>query len=129
MSEIGNTTHWTERSPEDFLYSIASDFIEQIQSKMKALGMKPAELARAAKVSKGRISQIFKDPGNISLDTIVRLARALGLKVSVVAYEDVLDQNNEHGPINSDIFRICWEKTGRPRAMFNVLDADTIGEE
>lgn len=28
---MNNASHWTGRSVEDFLYSIASDFVEQLQ--------------------------------------------------------------------------------------------------
>lgn len=115
-----HATHWTERSTEDFLYSVASDFVEQIQRKMKALDMKPSELARASKVSKGRISQIFKDPGNISLETMIKFARALGLKLFVSAYEDPDDPNNERGPLNGDIANILWERAGRPFDMWDI---------
>lgn len=118
---MNNTAHWTERSTEDFLYSIASDFVEQLQSKMKALdNMTRAKLAKAAGISKGRISQIFNDPCNISLETIIKLARALGLKVSLMAYEDAGDPNNERGPVNADVFRILWEKAGRPFDMWDI---------
>lgn len=116
-----NAIHWTERSPEDFLYSIASDFVEQLQNKMEALdNMTRAKLAKAAGISKGRISQIFNDPGNISLDTVVRLARALGMKVAVTAYEDTADPKNERGPVNGDVFRLCWERAGRPFDMWDI---------
>ncbi len=124
---MSSTTHWTERSLEDFLYSIASDFVEQLQSKMKALdNMTRAKLAKAAGVSKGRVSQIFNDPGNISLDTVVRLARALGLKVSVVAYEDTDDPHNERGPVNADVFRRCWETKGRPFDMWSFRESTPV---
>jgi len=118
---MSNIAHWTERSLEDFLYSIASDFVEQLQSKMKALDdMTRAKLAKAAGISKGRISQIFNDPGNISLDTAIRLARALGLGVSLLTYENVADSDNERGPVNADVFRICWERAGRPFDMWDI---------
>jgi DNA-binding phage protein len=124
---MSNATHWTEQSPEDFLYSIASDFVEQLQSKMKALdNMTRAKLAKAAGISKGRISQIFNDPGNISLDTVVRLARALGLKVSVVAYEDPDDPHNERGPVNADVLRRCWEDKGRPFDMWSFKESAQV---
>jgi transcriptional regulator with XRE-family HTH domain len=88
---------------------------------MKALpNMTRAKLAKAAGISKGRVSQIFNDPGNISLDTVVRLSRALGMKVTVTAYEDVNDPGNERGPVNSDIFRIIWERAGRPVDMWDI---------
>jgi len=112
--------HWTERSTEDFLYSIASDFIEQLQAKMKlGSGWNQSRLAKAAKLSKSRISQVFNDPGNLELGTVVKLARALNMKVSVIAYEDTDDPKNERGPINADIFRMCWEKANKPVDMWS----------
>lgn len=118
---MSHAIHWTERSTEDFLYSIASDFVEQLQSKMKEIpNMTRAKLAKLAGISKGRISQIFNDPGNVSLDTAIRLARALGLGVSLLTYENTADPNNERGPVNADVFRICWERAGHPFDMWDV---------
>src|SRR6266850_8043186 len=96
------TAHWTERSADDFLYSIASDFVEQLRAKMKKLGMTQSKLAKAARVSKSYVSQVFNDPGNLSLVTIVKFAKAVGMKVSVVGYEDDSARAGS-GPINSDI--------------------------
>jgi len=116
---MNKESHWTERSTEDFLYSIASDFIEQLQSKMKTVGMKQSGLAKATKLSKGRISQVFKDPGNLELETMIKFARALSMKVSVLAYEDVDDPKNERGPINAEVFRLCWQHLKRPVDMWS----------
>lgn len=120
------TKHWTEQSPEDFLYSIGSDFVEQLRAKMNALGMSQSKLARAAKVSKGYISQVFNDPGNLTLVTIVKFAKAVGMKVSVVGYEDT---NPGRGPVNAEVFRICWERQGKPADMWSLKEqnvANTI---
>ena len=113
-------THWTNRSPEDFLYSIASDFIEQIEGKMEALGMRQNQLADAARVSKGYVSRVFKNPGNLSLETIVKFARSVGMKASILAYEDMNDPDNTRGPINADIFRTCWQLAGTPSDMWSL---------
>jgi transcriptional regulator with XRE-family HTH domain len=119
---MNNTLHWTQRSPEDFLYSIASDFIEDLKNRMRSLGMSQTKLARAARVNKSYISRIFKDPGNLSLDTIVKLARTVGMKVSIVPYVDPDDPNNERGPIGSDIFRWCWEHADRPVDAWDIRE-------
>lgn len=115
---MANVTHWTERSTRDFLYSIAADFIEQLQERMEALPMKQSELAKAAKVSKGYVSKMFKNPGNLSLETIVKFARIVGMKVSIVGYVDVNDPNNSRGPIGADVFRKTWENAERPADMW-----------
>jgi transcriptional regulator with XRE-family HTH domain len=114
-------THWTERTPEDFLYSIASDFIEQLRAKMKKIGMSQSKLARAAKVSKGYVSQVFNDPGNLTLVTIVKFAKATGMKVSVVGYEDDPKRIGS-SPVNAEVFRICWERQGKPIDMWSLRE-------
>jgi transcriptional regulator with XRE-family HTH domain len=115
------TTHWTDRTPEDFLYSIASDFIEQLRAKMTKIGMSQSKLAKAAKVSKGYVSQVFNDPGNLTLVTIVKFAKAAGMKVSVVGYEDD-PKIAGSGPVNAEVFRICWERQGKPIDMWSLKE-------
>ncbi|MBI4468188.1 MAG: XRE family transcriptional regulator [Acidobacteria bacterium] len=106
--------HWSEQSTADFLYRIASDFVVQIEAKMESKRLSKSRLAQALGVSKGRVSQLLNNPGNLGLVTIVRCARALGLKVAIVAYDDA-DRDNTKGPIISDVFRICWENAGKPQ--------------
>jgi len=113
-----NTRHWTERSIEDFAYSVASDFIDLLREEMDRLGWSKSRLAKAANVSKGRITQIFQNPGNIEMITMAKVARALKMKMAVFPYKDLDDPNNERGPINSEVFRLCWEKADRPADMW-----------
>jgi hypothetical protein len=49
-------------------------------------------------------------------------ARALGMKVSIVAYDDG-DSENKNGPIIPDVFVKCWEKCNRPQDLFEVVQA------
>ena len=116
------TVHWTEESAKDFLFAIALDFVDQLEAKMEAMGWDRAKLAQKAKVSKGYVSQVLNNPGNLSLDTIVKFARALKLKVSVVAYDDG-DESNERGPINAEIFRLCWERANKPADMWSFRES------
>lgn len=108
--------HWTEDSVAGFLYKIAADFVTQLEEKMDSLPLSQSEVAERLGVSEGRVSQILNNPGNLTLKMIIKCARSLGLKVALVAYDDK-DPANERGPINSDIFRICWENQGRPRTF------------
>ena len=105
--------HWTEKSTNDFLFRIGADFVAQLKSKMEVLPMKQKELAERLGVTKGRVSQIFNNPGTLSLNMVIKCARAVGMKVSVVAYDDG-DAKNERGPIHSEIFRMCWERADKP---------------
>lgn len=111
--------HWTATSTQDFLYRIASDFVEQLESRLESKNFSQDYLAQKLKLSKGRISQILNNPGNFTLNMIIRSARALGLKVAIVAYDDD-DSDNERGPIDSEIFRMCWENSGKPSDFWEL---------
>ncbi|MCX5807164.1 MAG: XRE family transcriptional regulator [Proteobacteria bacterium] len=117
-------THWTERSIEDYVFRIGADLIAQLEEKMEVLKISQNELAERLNITKGRVSQVFNHPGNITLGNIIRYTRSLGMKASIVAYEDG-DPENKKGPINSDIFRICWEKYGKPRDFWAIQQNST----
>lgn len=106
-------THWTERSIKYYLFSIVADFTAQLEIKMESENISQDELAKKLGISKRRVSQILSVSKNISIENIIKFAKALDMDVSIVAYEDVKTKY-ERGPINSDIFRICWEKSGKP---------------
>ncbi len=105
--------HWTEGSIDDFLYRIATDFVTQLENTIQAKSLNQAQLAEKLGVSKGRVSQLLNNPGNLTLKMIIKCARAFGMKVAIVAYDDN-DHLNERGPVNSEIFRVCWENSGKP---------------
>lgn len=46
-------------------------------------------------------------------------ARALGMKVVVVAYDDN-DPDNTRGPINPEIFQQCWKHMGSPADFYEL---------
>src|SRR5205085_8781295 len=117
MAELSK--HWTEKSTDDFLYRIAADFTSQIE---KLLGEESkTSLAKKLGVTVGRISQVLNNPGNLRLKTMIEYARALGLKLSIIAYNDG-DPENANGPIDAEIFEQCWIRAGRP-IDFYALDA------
>lgn len=119
-----STGHWTERSTADFVYKIASDFVLQLEKKMDG-AVSQKELAERLGVSVGRVSQVINNPGNLTIRNIVEYSRALGLKVSVVAYDDG-DPENHNGPINSEIFYRCWQKNGEPTDFFALDNPEVI---
>ncbi len=105
--------HWTQRSIKDYIFKIGADFIAQLEEKMEMEGISQDVLANTLKVTKSRVSQVLNKPGNITLQNVIQYAEAIGMKVSIVAYDDD-DPKNTKGPINSDVFKICWEKFGKP---------------
>jgi hypothetical protein len=113
--------HWTDRRAADYLYKIGSDYVRQIERRIGDEEGTRSQLAVRLGVSKGRVSQLLNHPGNITLRNIVDYARALGLKIAVVAYDDG-DPDNFDGPINSEIFTSCWELMGKPKDFFDLKD-------
>jgi DNA-binding phage protein len=111
--------HWTAASVNAFVYRIASDFIVQLEKKLDKDGTNHKELAVKAGVTDGRLSQVFNNPGNLTLKSTVHYAQAVGMKVALVAYEDG-DTENNNGPINSEIFSACWKAVGSPHDFFEL---------
>jgi hypothetical protein len=111
--------NWGNRGNDDFLYQIAFDFVAQIQDIMDAEGVGRAELAALVDLSKGRVSQVLNDPGNLTLKSVVQFTRALKRKVAIVAYDD-RDPSNANGPIPPEVFVTTWTLAGRPTDMFSV---------
>lgn len=115
--------HWTQRTIKDYVFRIAADFIAQLEKKMEIENISQDELARRLKISKGRISQVLNHPGNLSLTIIVKYAKILGMKASIVAYEDG-DPEYKEGPVNSELFKICWESCEKPRDFWALQEIE-----
>jgi transcriptional regulator with XRE-family HTH domain len=111
--------NWTEESTANFRYRVAFDFIEDLQSRMDKKGLSQAAIAKLLNISEGRVSQVFHNPGNLTIDTMIEYARALEVKLSIVAYDDG-DKDNKQGLIPAEIFRLCWEKCGTPSSMWDI---------
>jgi transcriptional regulator with XRE-family HTH domain len=109
--------HWTEENADAFAHRIAFDFIAQLEKKLETLPLSQKELARKLAVSEGAVSKVLNNPQNLTLKTIVKYSRALGIKATIVAYDDN-DPNNEKGIIASEVFATSWERAGKPRDVW-----------
>jgi hypothetical protein len=96
--------HWTERSPEDFLYRIIADLATQVE------GLTGKEDC---------VEKVHECLEETNLLDIITMIREHGLKISIVAYFDN-DPQNKRGPINSEVFSKCWEKMGKPKDFFDL---------
>ena len=114
-------THWTERSKDDFRYSVAFDFMCHVEDRLKSLDWSQDRLAEEIGVSKGRISQLLNNPGNLTLKTMVSIVRSLSMKFSIVSYDDA-DSINVNGPIASNVFLSCWAELNKPCNLWEVED-------
>lgn len=115
--------HWTASSSKDFQFRVASDFVAQLESYMNDHGWNQAQLAKELQVTEGRVSQILNNPGNLSIGLMVKCVRALGMKMGIVVYNDD-DTQNIQGPINPEVFRICWEKCGKPADFWMIEEQE-----
>ena len=124
-------THWTDESALDFAFAIANDFLDEIDRIMELQGVSRREIADRIGVTEGRVSQIFHNPGRASLTVMVRMARALGWKVAIVAYDDG-DAEGRRGPVYAGIFQRCWEDAGKPETGWDLegeAEREEEGEE
>jgi len=111
--------HWTAASDDAFLHRITFDFLTQLEKKMESEPLSQAELAEKLGVTESAVSRVLNNPQNLTLKTIVKYARAVGVKVSLVAYEDD-DHENLFGPVNSEIFSVCWQRCGQPHDFWSL---------
>jgi transcriptional regulator with XRE-family HTH domain len=109
--------HWTSESAESFIRRVTFDFWTQIQKRMDALPLTQTDLAKIFEVSESAVSQTLNNSRNPTLRTLFNYAQAAKLKFAIVPYED---RDPDRGPVNSEIFTICWEKAGRPHTFGEV---------
>ncbi len=113
--------HWTSRQ-EEFQFAVAFDFVADMVAAMEEKGTSQKELASRMGVSESRVSQLLNDPGNLTLATMVGMARALDHKISIVAYDDG-DHQNLRGPVIPGLIRECWEVMGKPADQWQLDEA------
>lgn len=116
--------HWTSEDPRKFQFAVAFDFVAELQRHMEETGLPQNVLAERAGLSESRISQVINNPGNLTLLSIVKLAKAAGLKISVVSYDDG-DEQHARGPIGSPVFRECWVRCGSPKTSWDLDEEGT----
>ncbi len=109
--------HWTKDRFTDFVYRISFDFVAQLRNRLEEKSLTRSEFAKLVRVGESRVSQVFNNPGNLGLESMTRYARALGMKIAIVAYDDG-DSENQNGPVNSEIFNLCWKRAGAPKDFF-----------
>jgi len=96
-----------------FADHILFDFVDALDTRLEELGLTRREFASRMGVSEGRISQVFNDPANFTMRKMVELSRNLGLKVSLVSFEDKDDPSG--APVFSTSFKRSWEILGKPK--------------
>lgn len=70
-----------ESTPAYQAEKLAVAFLAELNAFMQAHGVSNAELARRAGVSPAYITKVFRGPSNLSIETLTKLAEAVGCKV------------------------------------------------
>lgn len=70
-----------ESTPAYQAEKLAVAFLAELNAFMQAHGVTNAELARRAGVSPAYITKVFRGPSNLSIETLTKLADAVGCKV------------------------------------------------
>ena len=70
-----------EPTPAYQAEKLAVSFLAELNAFMQTHGLSNAELARRAGVSPAYITKVFRGPSNLSIETLTKLADAVGCKV------------------------------------------------
>lgn len=114
-----NENHWTSRNLGSLTHRIGFDFIVQVEKKLEADKISQSDLAKTLGVSEGAVSKVLNNPQNLTVKTIAKYSKALGIKAAIVAYDDG-DPTGALGPIGSEIFAQCWSIAGCPRDHWDI---------
>lgn len=68
---------------EEAKEAVLDSFVEAARDRMAALGLSQKDVANRMGVSQGRVSQLLRGYEDQRLETMVRLAAALGCRVSI----------------------------------------------
>jgi transcriptional regulator with XRE-family HTH domain len=115
--------HWTSESPDAFIRRVTFDFWTQFQKRLDALPLSQSDLSKIFGVSESAVSQTLNNSRNPTLKTLYQYAQAARLKFAIVPYDD---PDPENGPVNSEIFTLCWERAGRPHTFGEVSKLPAI---
>lgn len=76
-------------TPEGQAEHVAVAFLAQVNARMQAQGMSNAELARRMGTSAAYITRLFRGNANLSVQTMTKLAFAVGATLSLKLVEEV----------------------------------------
>lgn len=115
--------HWTEESTDAYKYALTFDFIDQVEAQIELKGITFEQLAVTVNYSPESLKKLFENPWDMTIEFMIKLCKAVGMKLSLLAYDDN-DPENYGGPINSQIILNCWEDRGKPKNMFDLGEVD-----
>ena len=80
-----------ENTIEYKIESIAFDISVQIYKQMEKLGINKKDLAEKLNVSKSYITQLLKGKSNMTIETLIKVAEALGMTLQIKLVEKTVN--------------------------------------
>ncbi|MCP3681286.1 MAG: helix-turn-helix transcriptional regulator [bacterium] len=107
--------HWTEDAGA-FRHWVVDEFVDVIKARLKEKNISQETFADMANCSKLAVLEILnkEEYQLLGISDMIKWARALGLKLSIVVYDDD-DPDNKLGPVFAEAFVDLWDKCLRPR--------------
>ena len=126
-----------EATPAYQAEKLAVAFLAELNGFMQANGMSNAELARRAGVSPAYITKVFRGPSNLSLETLTKLADAVGSKVHLhlanhkadVRWFDVFQQQRPHKRELDPGAAAFMQTMSRFKSISDVQLTETLNDE
>ena len=80
-----------ENTIEYKIESVAFDISVQIYKQMEKLGINKKDLAEKLNVSKSYITQLLKGKSNMTIETLIKVAEALGMTLQIELVEKTVN--------------------------------------
>lgn len=122
-----------ESSPEYQAEKLAVAFLAELNAFMQTHNMSNAELARRASVSPAYITKVFRGPSNLSIETLTKLADAVGCKVHLHLANHTADVHWFDVFRNQRVFRReiepCASEFMRVMSQLKPINQDKFNDE
>lgn len=109
---MSENKHWTSRDNDSFKFAVLADFIDQVKDKLEKDGISIATFFKKLH-DPHYIALNFDNPDGLSVLNMADIIQALNLKMTILVYDDG-DTENKTGPVNSEMFKTCWDLQGKP---------------
>lgn len=107
-------------------FVMSADFVNEILLAMDVAGVDEKKIESDLGLEEGAIRGVFSHPESLSMEMVVKLTEALGLRCCLVTYKppvDLAGLDHTSGDLSPQEFRRSWEAMGCPTTIFELEDA------
>ena len=112
--------HWTSESAAALAYAVAADLTGLIEQRADQLKIGLHIMALALNKTEQYVLNLIQRPNDPTFRELVSLAKSVGFKVALVAYDEDKAGDDTVSPVNGKIFEQCWRVCGSPRDFFDL---------